>query len=148
VTDAGGPALQMKRVWRGTCFADYDDDGDLDVFVAALNDKAALFKNQGGEKNAFLVFRLLGKGGRYDPAGARVTCWFPDGKPHVEELHKGSSFCGSNDPRLFFGCASLEKIERVEVSWPGGQKQEFRDVATRKFYVVEQGKAALREGKR
>ncbi len=147
VTDQGGSALQIQRVWRSAVFADFDNDGDLDVFVSALNDRAALFRNDGGNRNAFLVFRLVGKGRLVDPCGARVTCWFPDGKPHIEELHHGASFCSDNDPRLFFGCGSLKSIPKVDVLWPGGAKQTFKDVPTRKFFLVEQGKDALVEEK-
>jgi len=148
VTDAGGPALQMKRVWRGAAFADFDNDGDLDVFVTALNDVPALFKNDGGNRNAFLVFRLIGKGKLRDPCGARVTVFLADGRPHMEELHHGASFCSDNDPRFFFGLGQETSAKRVEIRWPDGAKQSFVDVAARKFYVVEEGKDALVEEKK
>ena len=45
VTDIAGPALQIERVWRGATFGDFDDDGDIDVFMTALNDKPAMFRN-------------------------------------------------------------------------------------------------------
>jgi hypothetical protein len=144
----GGPAFDMKRVWRGAAFADFDDDGDQDVFVSALNDSPALFRNDGGNANGFLGFRLVGKGKLRDPSGARVTVFLADGKPRMEELHHGASFCSDNDPRLFFGTARETSAKRVEIRWPGGETQSFADVAARKFYVVEQGKDELREDKR
>jgi hypothetical protein len=144
----GGPAMQMERVWRGAAFADFDNDGDLDVFVTALNDYPALFRNDGGNKNAFLVFRLIGKGRMRDPCGARVTVWLADGRPHMEELHHGASFCCDNDPRLFFGLGAETSAKSVDVRWPNGETQHFENVAARKFYVIEQGKNELREDKR
>ncbi len=147
VTDEGGPGLKLERVWRGAAFADFDDDGDMDVFVSALNDYPALFRNDGGNRNNFLVFRLVGKKPR-DPSGARVTVWAADGKPHMEELHHGASFASDNDPRLFFGLAQETAAKRVDVSWPDGAKQSFENVAARKFYVVEEGVNELREDKR
>jgi hypothetical protein len=146
----GGPAMQLKRVWRGAAFADFDNDGDLDVLVTALNDYPALFRNDGGNRNNFLVFRLIGKGGMRDPCGARVTVWPADGRPHMEELHHGASFCCDNDPRLFFGLGAETSAKRVEIRWPGETKpsQTFENVAARKFYVLEQGKNELREDKR
>jgi hypothetical protein len=144
----GGPAFAIKRVWRGAAFADFDDDGDQDVFVTALNDYPALFKNEGGERNEFLAFRLVGKGKLRDPCGARVTVWLADGRPRMEELHHGASFCCDNDPRLFFGLGDEKSAKRVDVRWPDGSTQSFENVAARKFYVVEQGKDGLAEDKR
>jgi hypothetical protein len=145
VSATSGPALQESRVWRGAAFADFDDDGDLDVFVTALNDPCALFRNDGGNRNNFLVLRLVGKGGMRDPSGARVTVYLADGKPHLEELHHGISFCGDNDPRFFFGLGAETAAARVEVRWPGGETQTFEHVAGRTAYVLEQGKTKLRK---
>jgi enediyne biosynthesis protein E4 len=144
VTGASGPAFTERRVWRGAGFADFDDDGDLDVLVTALNDRAGLFRNDGGNRNGFLVFRLVGKGGLRDPSGARVTVQLASGS-RVEELHHGASYCSDNDPRLFFGTGSETSARRVEVRWPGGQAQAFENVAARRFYVVDQATGELRE---
>ncbi len=148
VTDAAGPAFAQKRVWRGAAFADFDNDGDLDVFVTALNDRPALLRNDVGQKNDFLVFRLVGKGKLRDPCGARVTVRLADGRPRMEELHHGCSFAGDNDPRLFFGLGREDFAKRVDVRWPDGETQTFTDVAARNFYVVEQGVKTLRKDKR
>jgi hypothetical protein len=144
VTDAAGPAFKIRRVWRGTLFADFDDDGDIDIEVAALNDKSALFRNDGGNKNAFLRFRLVGKGGLRDPSGARVTVHRPDGRSQLWEHHNGASFCGDNDPRASFGLGDATSVPKVEISWPGGGKQTFTDVPTRRAFVVEEGVDELR----
>ena len=138
----------MARVWRGAAFADFDNDGDMDVFVTALNDAPALLRNDVGNRNAFLVLRLVGKGKLRDACGARVTVRLADGRPHMEELHHGASFCCDNDPRLFFGLGAETSAKRVEVRWPDGATQTFTDVAGRKFYVVEEGRPDLVEDKR
>jgi hypothetical protein len=143
-----GPAFKIKRVWRGAAFLDYDNDGDLDVFVTALNDYPALFRNEGGNRNNFLVFRLIGKGRMRDPSGARVTIYLKDGAPHMEELHHGASFSNDNDPRFFFGLGKETEARKVDVRWPGGETQSFEHVPGRKFYVIEQGNPALREDRR
>lgn len=143
ITDDAGPGLQLERVWRGAAFADFDDDGDLDVLVTALNGRAALLRNEGGERNAFLRFRLVGEGGQRDPSGVRVTVVTADGRRLMEELHHGASFLGDNDPRLSFGLGSDEVVPRVEVRWPDGTEQAFEEVPTRTRYVVRQGAAEL-----
>jgi len=145
VTARSGPAFAEKRVWRGAAFADFDNDGDLDVFVTALNDRPALLRNDAGNRNHFLAFRLVGKGGLADPCGARVTVWLADGRPRVEELHHGISFAGDDDPRLFFGLGAETSAKRVEVRFPGGETRTFEDVPAGKFYLVDQSRKRLYE---
>lgn len=143
VTDRGGPGLELERVWRGAAFADFDDDGDMDVFVTALNGKAALLRNDGGNRNNFVRFRLEGAGGLRSPAGARVTLTTARGETFRQELHHGASFCNDNDPRLLFGLGSDEVVPKVEIRWPDGTVEVFEDVAARKLYRVRQGSGEL-----
>ncbi|MCG3133073.1 MAG: hypothetical protein HMLKMBBP_00165 [Planctomycetes bacterium] len=147
VTDDAGPAFGLKRVWRGATFADFDDDGDEDVWVGALNGKAALFRNDGGNRNSFLRFRLDGKKPLTTPAGARVLVTMADGSVQVRELHYGDSFCGDNDPRFFFGLGAEPAARKVVIQWPGGTSHEFRDVAGRRAYVIRQDDGTLTEEK-
>ncbi len=144
-TDEGGPALALERVWRGATFGDFDDDGDMDVFVTSLNDRAAMFRNDGGNRNAWIGFHLEGKGGLRDPSGARVVLHMPDGRRLLEELHNGAAFCSDNDPRLFFGLGQVTRVPRVEVLWPGGERQTFEDVEGRAVYRLKQGSPELRK---
>ncbi len=143
VTDAAGPGLQVKRVWRGAIFGDYDDDGDIDVFMTSLNDKPAMFRNDRQDANTFVRVRLTGKGGLRDPSGARVYVTLPDGVVLMEELHHGDSFCSDSDTRMFFGTASNNVVPKLEILWPGGERQTFTDIATNGLYHVEQGRDEL-----
>ncbi len=143
VTEQSGPAFQVARVYRGACFGDFDDDGDQDVFATALNDRPTLYRNDGGNKNAFLRFRLVGPGMQLDPSGARVYVTLPSGVVLMEELHHGASFCGDNDPRLHFGTGAATSVPKVAVKWMDGTTQEFTDVATRAFYVITHGEPEL-----
>ena len=156
VTDVAGPAFEIARTWRGAAFGDFDDDGDTDVFVTALNDKAALFRNdcedaagagppnRPGPRNGFVRFRLVGKHGLRDPSGARVSLKMPNGRIHMSELHHGASFCSDNDPRMLFGLGAVEVVPEVEVRWPSGTIQTFRDVRGRSAYVIHEGEEGLR----
>ena len=59
------------------------------------------------------------------------------------ELHHGDSFCGDSDTRMFFGTGAHKSVPKVEVLWPGGDRQTFTDVATNRMYHVEQGRDEL-----
>lgn len=54
VADASGDYFRQKYVGRGAAFADYDNDGDVDVLVMNLNGPAKLLRNDGGNRNNWL----------------------------------------------------------------------------------------------
>ena len=138
VTEQSGPAFEIERVWRGACFGDFDDDGDQDVFVTSLNGPPAMLRNDGGNRNGWLRFRLVGKGMQRDPSGAQVAVTLNSGVRLLEELHHGASFCGDNDPRLHFGTGADDSVKQVTVRWPNGETQSHVDVKARQGYVLDQ----------
>ena len=138
VSAAGGAVFHEARLWRGAAFADFDDDGDWDVVVTALRDVPALLRNDGGERSNWIRFDLRGRAGSGTPAGARVEVRLDAETTLYGEVHCGSSFCGSDDPRLLFGVGGVRVIPRVVVRWPGGGRSELTDVATRRTVVVRE----------
>jgi hypothetical protein len=58
-----------------------------------------------------------------------------------DEVHGGSSYLSQNDLRLHFGLGSATKIDLMEVRWPTGKTENFKDVAGDKIYTIveEQG---------
>jgi hypothetical protein len=59
------------------------------------------------------------------------------------EISAGGSYLSHGDLRAHFGLGQNVSAESVEVSWPAGQRQVFRDVAADRFYVIEEGKNQL-----
>ncbi|MCE9638404.1 MAG: CRTAC1 family protein [Planctomycetes bacterium] len=138
VTDRAGPHFKDARLWRGAVFPDLDDDGDPDVVAVAQHDAPAVLRNDRTGPNAWLRFDLRGLRGT--PAGARVTVETPDGTKRMHELHCGSSFGASDDPRLLFGLGPCDVVPRVEIRWPGGAVTKLENVRTRQTLVVKQEK--------
>ncbi|MCY3777436.1 MAG: hypothetical protein OXH11_15800, partial [Candidatus Aminicenantes bacterium] len=60
------------RSSRGGAFCDYDNDGDLDLLVLAIDDAPTLLRNDGGNRRNWLQFRLSGKRGNRSAIGARM----------------------------------------------------------------------------
>jgi len=131
-TSAGMGHLQKGH---GVAFADFDEDGDEDVyhqlggFYRGDGFRNALFANP-GHGNAWLALRLIGSESNRAAFGARVALRArgPDG---TREIHRAvgsvSSFGGS--PFLQrIGLGDATAIERLEIAWPSGRKQVFEDV--------------------
>ena len=69
---AAGPGLSAAAVSRAAAFGDYDNDGDVDLFVANLNEEPALLRNDGGNRNSWIGLELEGGESNRDAIGASV----------------------------------------------------------------------------
>ena len=83
-TDNAGPGLGVSRVSRGArSFADYDADGDVDIFVLNLNALPTLMRND-SDRGRYLVVRLVGEESNRDGIGASVSIGLGGRQQHAE----------------------------------------------------------------
>jgi hypothetical protein len=82
-----------------------------------------LLRNTGSKGN-WLEVRL----GTFAP-GAVVTAELPDGRRLVQELHAGSSYLSSEDPRAHFGLGRATTVRELTIQYPGGRETRLTDVA-------------------
>ena len=133
-----GAAMARPRVSRAAAFADYDNDGDIDVVVANNGQGTQLLRNEGGNRNQWLQVRVEGLDGNRDAVGARVTV-SSDGFVQVAERTGGGSFQAAHDPRLHFGLGDRNHVDRIQVAWPGGAVEEFGGAEPNRVVVVREG---------
>jgi enediyne biosynthesis protein E4 len=144
-TDVGkwsGNGFENPYVGRGAAFADFDNDGFVDVVVANNGDSPLLLHNSGGNGNHFLNFRLLGTKSNRDAMGARIHV-VTGSTSQIREIAGGGSYLSQSDLRANFGLGKAQRAETVEVVWPSGLQQVFHNVEADKFYVIEEGKEQL-----
>jgi hypothetical protein len=127
LTRQEGSWFREKSVGRGLAVADYDNDGDLDFFLLNLDRTSQLIRNDGGNCNHWLQIELVGTRSNRDAIGARVTLRTGD-RIRVEEKRSATGYLSQNDPRLHFGLGSLDRVDEIEVRWPSGAIERFRDV--------------------
>jgi hypothetical protein len=140
VEGRAGAALQQPAVGRGAAYADYDNDGDLDLIVTENGGPARLLRNDGGNRNHWLRVRTVGTKSNRDGIGARVTLTTATGKPWGL-VHTGSSYLSQSELPLTFGLGAAVKVPRVEVVWPSGIVDVLTDVASNQTLTVEEGKS-------
>ncbi|MCS6826889.1 MAG: ScyD/ScyE family protein [Caldilinea sp.] len=109
---------------RGSALADFDNDGAPDIAINQIAGDLVLLKSSGAA-GAWLQVDL---GGVYP--GAQITVELPDGRQLVGEVHVGSSYLASEDPRLHFGLGKATHVRRVTVRWPNGAETSLQNVMT------------------
>jgi hypothetical protein len=143
-----GADFDEDFVARGAAWADYDDDGDLDMLVVEAGDAPAHLFRADGTAGNFLNVDLVGGAatGTRDAVGARVTLTASGVGTQMQEKVLGSGYLSTNDPRLHFGLADAASAD-VEVRWPDGAVETFAGVRANSFVRITQGQglAVLRE---
>jgi len=120
-------------------FADFDNDGFIDLVVGNNGDPPLLLRNSGGNGNHFVNFRIVGTKSNRDGMGARVRIT-AGGISQIREIAGGGSYLSQSDLRANFGLGKAARVEIVEVKWPSGLRQVFENVEADRFYLIEEGK--------
>ncbi|HEY7178756.1 MAG TPA: FG-GAP-like repeat-containing protein [Gaiella sp.] len=121
-----GPS--QPRNGRGLAAADFDNDGDLDLAMSSVGGALQLFRNDGASGHWLEVGGLA--------PGALVTAVLPDGRRLVREVHAGSSYLSSEDPRANFGLGDATRVRELVVRRPDGTTARLDDVAADRLVVA------------
>lgn len=142
VTKSAGAGFTTPHVGRGVAFADFDNDGFVDAVVGNNGDPPLLLHNSGGNGRHFVSFKLVGTKSNRDAMGARLSLT-AGGMTQIREIAGGGSYLSQSDLRAHFGVGSTVKIEKLEIIWPSGAQQLFRDFPADQFYSIQEGKVEL-----
>jgi len=144
VETAAAEGITSDRDGRGIAVVDYDNDGDLDLFIANQGQPPDLYENLGGGGH-WLTVELVADpatGVNADGIGTRVTAVLRGGKRLIRERDGGNGYSAQSDPRLHLGLGDAERVDLLEVRWPDGGLQYLEDVPADRFVTVEQDPAA------
>ena len=139
VARGAGDYFQVKWVGRGATWADFDDDGNVDLVVVDTSGSPHLLRNGGGTGSRWLKVEARTKGGRRTAIGARVTI-VAGARKRFQDVIGVNGYLSQGDTRVHFGLGTAEKADLVEVRWPDGTTDAWKDVVPNQVLRVEQGK--------
>lgn len=134
--------LDQKTLSNGAAYADLDDDGDLDLIVNNMDERAFVYRNNSEllSKNNFLQVSLKGIGNNSFGIGAKVTVQ-TEHKSLTQELMPTRGFQSSVDYNLLFGLGKETQIKSVTVLWPNNQNQRIQNVDINQKILIDQKEA-------
>ncbi len=136
VARESGEYFKSKYVGRGATYGDYDNDGDPDLLIVNLNNKARLLRNDGGNRNDWLTVSVKLAGGKVDAIGARVTVK-GGGISQIRDVVPVTGYLSQADVRSHFGLGEANEVD-VIVRWPDGKVTRKEKVKANQFVTIEQ----------
>jgi hypothetical protein len=131
-----GPFFDTSQVARGAAFGDLDNDGDIDVVVSIMDQRAAILWNESPSKS-WICLDLISRWSNRPAIGAVVEV-HAGRRVIFRQLKGGGSYLSANDPRLLVGLGSDASVDRVAIRWPGGACTTLEHPATGRTHRVRE----------
>ena len=148
ISEIAGIQASGERIHRSAIFADYDNDGLVDIYVANNGQQVEAGKGNTiadeaqGDRSSFPTAnrkRKIGGLTNRDAYGAEVTVTAGD-LVLIQALISGTSYFSTNVRALYFGIGMSDKIDRLEIKWPSGIMQTFDNLENNQTILIIEGK--------
>lgn len=130
--------LALERSFRGAAFADYDNDGDVDIFLTALDEPSVLLRNDLQDGGRWFGVRLVGKTSNRTAVGARVLLKNGE-REWLHERVGGGSYLSSSDPRVLIGLGNTTGPVQAVIVWPGGRRETVKEAPLGRWLTWREG---------
>ena len=135
VSNQSGSGLTLQKVSRTVALGDYDNDGDLDILVTNWNQTADLLRNEGGNLNNWIQINVVGTKSNKSGIGTRIKLVAGNLKQY-QEVQSGGSYLAFSDLRTHFGVGNAKRIDLVEILWPSGHIDKYKDLAVNHRFIA------------
>jgi hypothetical protein len=138
ISERLGPPVTTPKAGRGAAFGDFDNDGQIDVAIANVNDRPDLFRLSSPAANHWITLALTGTSSNRNAIGARVHA-VAGGVQQWQEVRGGGSYFSQNDLRVHFGLGDATRVDLVEVRWPNGAEERWENLEAGRFHTLKEG---------
>ena len=133
-------SLSTGRVSRGLAAADYNHDGSVDMAVIDLDGGVRLLRNDMPHGN-WLEFRLSRPSGLPGDGAVAVA---RAGSLVLRRTLSSASYLSQNSRLIHFGLGAATAVDSLDIYWPGGRKESWREIDANRIWDIRQGEAQLR----
>jgi hypothetical protein len=133
---AGKPFL-TAMAGRGAAFGDLHNDGAVDVVVSDVSGAPRVFRN-GATENGWLLIDTIGAKSNRDGIGASIRIVTPSGREQSGFVSTAGSYLSAHDKRVHFGLGRERQVKLLEIRWPSGGMQTWKNVAANQIFVAKE----------
>ena len=129
---------QSTSYSNGAAYSDLDLDGDLDIVINNLNEKATVLENKTTGAN-YLTINLLGDGKSLNTNGAKVSLYAGD-QTFFKEQTTVRGFLSSSTRKVHFGLGNLAAVDSLMVVWNDGSQSVHKQVVINQETTIQKEK--------
>ncbi len=138
VSVVSGKYFDQEFGGRGAASADYDNDGDIDLFIVNNGGPGVLLKNNGGNANNWSKIYLIGNVSNKMAIGAKIRL-VSGNLTQIRQIGAQGSYCSQNSLKEVFGLGGRSKIDTLQITWPSGLGQSFYDLPVNELIKIMEG---------
>jgi hypothetical protein len=137
VSASAGTPFSTAMVGRGAAFGDINDDGAVDVVVSANGAAPRIFQNT-ATRNSWLLIDPVGTKSNRDGVGASVRIVTASGAEQFGFVSTSGGYLSAHDRRVHFGLGHEREVKLLEIRWPSGIVQSWKNVAANQIFVAKE----------
>lgn len=140
VEDSEAAGVASTAQGRGVVCFDYDEDGDIDIFISNYRGAPQLLRNDSANSNHWLTVELHGNGRNPQAIGARVVVE-AGGLTQTRATSCGNNYLSQNPPEIHVGLGGAERADAIRVEWADGTVSSLSGIAAGQRLTVEEPRA-------
>ncbi len=123
----------------GAAYSDINHDGKLDIFVAIKGQEGSqLFLNNEINTGHWLQIKCIGTKSNRDGIGARINIKCAN-QLYCDQISSSSGYVSQNSLLQHFGLGTHSKIDELEIIWPSGLKDIYKNLSVDQVITVKEG---------
>ncbi len=133
--------LALPTFSNGAAYADFDNDGAMDMVINNINDEALLYRNTARDKDSastnFLQIKFKGSKQNVNGLGAIAEIYYDHDKQQVYDNNPYRGYLSTIQCIAHFGLGKITNIDSVVIKWNNKKKQTIKNVKTNQALTVD-----------
>ena len=138
VSLVAGDYFHEEHVGRGGAYADFNNNGKLDLFIVNHNGPGVLLENRTTTDYNWLQVQLTGTESNRSAIGAKLRLVTKNGV-QIKQVGMQPSYLSQNMLVQHFGLNDAATVDELQIRWPSGIEQTFRDIDVNQRILITEG---------